>query len=84
MLDLLFNVMPLLTPVREKVGDAQLARTLRYCADLIDSVNRQNQKPTAEEIAYSKTNKIGAIKMLRERTGISLKDAKDMIDGVTP
>lgn len=35
---------------------------------------------TPEEIQMAKTNKIGAIKSLRSRVDIGLKEAKDLVD----
>ena len=41
-------------------------------------------KLTAEEIEIGKVNKINAIKAVRARTGLGLKEAKDLVETVFP
>jgi predicted nucleic acid-binding Zn-ribbon protein len=41
-------------------------------------------KLTPDEVAEGKVNKINAIKMVRARTGLGLKEAKDLVETVYP
>jgi ribosomal protein L7/L12 len=80
MFDTLFTILPLLAPLRETVGDRNLAAKLRELANILDYAAKANQELNEYERSFLPHNKIGAIKAVRERLQIGLKDAKDMVD----
>ena len=55
---------------------------------LVEEQNRRNKEKnsfmTAEEIVMAKTDRIAAIKMVRNRTGMLLSESKNLIDKTVP
>jgi SepF-like predicted cell division protein (DUF552 family) len=68
----------------------QLKADLNYANKRVDELQARlekyepRNKLTPEEIEIGKVNKINAIKAVRARTGLGLKEAKDLVETVYP
>ena len=74
----LAEVLPDLSPgMRQKLGPIMLDLLERECGKL-ERVHRLSLLP--EEFELMPEHKINVIKKVRERTGLTLKDAKDLVE----